>query len=194
MNRRFLAIFGSLLLVTACASEPEVGTASPLKVDLDAVTAAGVVTPVDGLTAAGNAVACMREGLLPNNQKALTVLGFVAYHDYESVALNLEERERIVADLGDKRILILRNHGLLTVGETIGEAFTFMARIETACQYQVDILSCGRPLRELSKETQDLVIQQGLDIFSSNRKQKFARQWDAMLRKLEREKGTGWRH
>jgi len=143
-------------------------------------------------TRAGNAVACMREGLLPNNQKALTVLGFVAYHDYESVALNLEERERIVRDLGDKRILILRNHGLLTVGETIGEAFMFMARIETACQYQVDILSCGRPLQELSQETQDLVIQQGLDIFGNRRKDKFARQWDAMLRKLEREKGRGW--
>jgi ribulose-5-phosphate 4-epimerase/fuculose-1-phosphate aldolase len=143
-------------------------------------------------TRAGNAVACMREGLLPNNQKALTVLGFVAYHDYESVALNLEERERIVEDLGDKRILILRNHGLLTVGETIGEAFMFMARIEMACQYQVDILSCGRPLQELSQQTQDLVIQQGLDIFGNRRKDKFARQWDAMLRKLEREKGRGW--
>jgi ribulose-5-phosphate 4-epimerase/fuculose-1-phosphate aldolase len=143
-------------------------------------------------TRAGNAVACMREGLLPNNQKALTVLGFVAYHDYESVALNLKERERIVEDLGDKRILILRNHGLLTVGETIGEAFMFMARIEMACQYQVDILSCGRPLQELSQQTQDLVIQQGLDIFGNRRKDKFARQWDAMLRKLEREKGRGW--
>jgi ribulose-5-phosphate 4-epimerase/fuculose-1-phosphate aldolase len=145
-------------------------------------------------TRAGNAVACMEEGLLPNNQKALTVLGFCAYHDYEAVALNHKERERIVADLGDKRILVLRNHGLLTVGETIGEAFMFMARMETACQYQVDILSCGRPIKELSKETQDLVIQQGLDIFGNNRKEKFARQWEAMLRKLEREKGAGWRH
>jgi ribulose-5-phosphate 4-epimerase/fuculose-1-phosphate aldolase len=144
-------------------------------------------------TRAGNAVACMREGLLPNNQKALTVLGFVAYHDYESVALNLEERERIVNDLGDGRILVLRNHGLLTVGETIGEAFSFMARMETACQYQVDILSCGRPLQELSEETQKLVIEQGRKIFGDGRREKYDVQWQAMLRKLEREKGDGWR-
>ena len=143
-------------------------------------------------TRAGNAVACMREGLLPNNQKALTVLGFVAYHDYESVALNLEERERIVADLGDKRILILRNHGLLTVGETIGEAFMFMSRIETACQYQLDILSCGRPIQELTTEVQELVIEQGLKIFGHGRKDRFEIQWQAMLRKLNREKGSDW--
>ena len=144
-------------------------------------------------TRAGNAVACMRDGLLPNNQKALTVLGFVAYHDYESVALNLEERERIVRDLGDRRILVLRNHGLLTVGETIGEAFLFMARMETACQYQLDILSCGQPLQELSPEVQALVIEQGRSLFGNDRQEKFALQWDAMLRKLEREKGGDWR-
>ena len=144
-------------------------------------------------TRAGNAVACMRDGLLPNNQKALTVLGFVAYHDYESVALNLEERARIVRDLGDKRILVLRNHGLLTVGETIGEAFLFMARMETACQYQVDILSCARPLIELSPEIQQLVIQQGLDLLSNSKREKFDRQWQAMLRKLERDSTHDWR-
>lgn len=145
-------------------------------------------------TSAGNAVACMQEGLLPNNQKALTLLGFVAYHDYESVALNLEERERIVCDLGDKRVLVLRNHGLLTVGETIGEAFMFMARMETACQFQVDILSCGRPIQELNEATQKLVIEQGLQIFGNNRREKFDRAWAAMLRKLERECDSDWRH
>jgi ribulose-5-phosphate 4-epimerase/fuculose-1-phosphate aldolase len=101
-------------------------------------------------TRAGNAVACLKQGLLPSHQKVLVVLGSVAYHDYESVALNLEERERIVKDLGDKPVLILRNHGLMTVGRSIGEAFIWMSRIELACQYQVDILSCGRELQELS--------------------------------------------
>lgn len=145
-------------------------------------------------TRAGNAVACMRDGLLPNNQKALTMLAFVAYHDYESVALNLEERERIVADLGDKRVLVLRNHGLLSVGETIGEAFMFMARMETACQYQVDILSCGRPLQELSEETRSLVIEQGRRIFGDDPARRYGVQWQAMLRKLVRERGDDWRH
>ncbi|MCH9674428.1 MAG: class II aldolase/adducin family protein [Gammaproteobacteria bacterium] len=144
-------------------------------------------------TRAGNAVACMKEGLLPNNQKALTLLGFVAYHDYESVALNHEERERIVNDLGDKRVLVLRNHGLLTVGETIGEAFLWMARMEVACQYQVDILSCGREIQELSPQTQQTVIDQALKLFGGKGPVKYDVQWDAMLRKLERESATDWR-
>ena len=144
-------------------------------------------------TRAGNAVACMRDGLLPNNQKALTLIGFVAYHDYEAIALDHSERERIVNDLGDNRILVLRNHGLLTVGETIGEAFLWMVRMETACSYQVDILSTGQPLQELSKETQDKVIEQSKRIFGTNGPVRTEPQWEAMLRKLERDQGNGWR-
>ena len=144
-------------------------------------------------TRAGNAVACMKEGLLPNNQKALILLGLVSYHDYEAIALNLEERERIVNDLGDKRILVLRNHGLLTVGETIGEAFFWMARMENACQYQVDILSCGREIQELSEATQNFVMEQGKKLFGGQGTVRYGVQWDAMLRKLERDSGTDWR-
>ena len=70
-------------------------------------------------TPAGTAVSCMKDGLLPSNQKALLILGMVAYRDYGSVALDHSERERILNNLGDNRILVLRNHGLLTVGETI---------------------------------------------------------------------------
>ena len=145
-------------------------------------------------TRAGNAVACMKEGLLPIHQKALVVLGSVAYHDYESVALNLEERERIVADLGDKPILVLRNHGLMTVGRTIGDAFIWMARMELACQYQLDILSTGKELQKLSRETQDLVIQQGTDYYHApDSPESGARLWPAMLRKLERDTDRDWR-
>ena len=143
-------------------------------------------------TRAGNAVACMEEGLLPNNQKALTVLGFVAYHDYESIALNHDERERIVNDLGDKRILVLRNHGLLTVGETIGEAFMWISRLETACAYQVDILSTGRPIVPLSEETQDLVIEQSRKLYRKSNSPRSEPQWEAWLRKLRREQGDDW--
>ena len=144
-------------------------------------------------TPAGNAVACMKEGLLPAHQKALIVLGFVAYHDYESVALNLDERERIVNDLGDGRILILRNHGLLTVGRNISEAFMWMSYIERACRFQVEMLSCGRELTELSAETRETVIEQGRQLFGSGALDDPGTQWSALIRKLERESATDWR-
>ena len=84
-------------------------------------------------TVAGCAVSCQKEGLLPLNQHALGVIGDVAYHSYEGAATRLDERERILADLGDQRILVLRNHGLLTVGRSIGEAFVATYKMERAC-------------------------------------------------------------
>ncbi|NKB58024.1 MAG: hypothetical protein GKS00_17005 [Alphaproteobacteria bacterium] len=143
-------------------------------------------------TRAGNAVACMKEGLLPYHQKALTLIGFVSYHDYESVALDHSERERLVKDLGDGRIMVLRNHGLLTVGETIAEAFFWMYRMEMACQYQVDLLSLGRELQLPSKETQDYTIEMGKKLFGKGGSASKNMQWGAMTRKLEREVGTDW--
>jgi len=145
-------------------------------------------------TPAGTAVSCMKDGLLPSNQKALLILGMVAYHDYESVALDHSERERIVNDLGDNRILVLRNHGLLTVGETIAEAFFWMYRMEMACQYQVDILSCGQELQYPTKETQDYTIKVGKKLNSNRRIDTETWQWAAMLRQLERDVGTDWRN
>src|SRR5499426_1051701 len=94
----------------------------------------------------GTAVATQRQGLLPVSQKALTLTGWIAYHDFEGAAFDRGERPRIVQDLGEKRILILRNHGLMTVGKTAGEAFVWMYRIETACRNQIDALSGGREL------------------------------------------------
>ena len=91
----------------------------------------------------GQAVAAHAEGLLPLTQTAMLVRGDVAYHDYEGVAVDLDERERLVADLGDKGAMILRNHGTLTVGETIGEAFLRMYFLERACEAQVKALSAG---------------------------------------------------
>ncbi|SEK09066.1 Decarboxylase NovR [Marinovum algicola] len=144
-------------------------------------------------TRAGNAVACMRDGLLPNNQKALTMLPFVAYHDYESIAVNLEERERIVRDLGDSRVLVLRSHGLMSVGRTVGEAFLWMARMESACSYQMAILSTGQEIQPINEDIQQLVMEQSRaiferDSFGSSRET----EWQAMLRKLERAQGRDW--
>ena len=95
-------------------------------------------------TDAGVAVAAQSEGLLPLSQHALAVLPTLAYHDYEGVALNLDERQRIVADLGDKNLMLLRNHGTLAVGTTAAAAFVGIFFLERACQQQVMALSAGR--------------------------------------------------
>jgi ribulose-5-phosphate 4-epimerase/fuculose-1-phosphate aldolase len=95
-------------------------------------------------TDAGVGVSAQREGLLPLTQNALLVLPQLAYHGYEGVALNLDERERLVADLGDRKLMLLRNHGTLAVGATAAEAFVGIYFLERACAQQVNALSGGR--------------------------------------------------
>src|SRR6266481_9897160 len=85
----------------------------------------------------GIAVSAQKDGLLPLSQQAMLVLSSLAYHDYEGVALNDDEKPRLVADLGDKTSMILRNHGLLTVGRTAAEAFLAMFLLERACKIQI---------------------------------------------------------
>ncbi len=92
----------------------------------------------------GVAVSAQKEGLLPLSQHALIVLPQLAYHDYEGIALNLDERERLVGDLGDKSVMLLRNHGTLAVGKTAGDCWVGMFYLERACKQQVMALSCGR--------------------------------------------------
>ena len=85
-------------------------------------------------------------GLLPITQHALKFYGHIGYHAYEGIALDLEERERLVASLGTHRAMILRNHGLLAAGRTIAEAFLNIYFLERACQAQIKALAGGRPL------------------------------------------------
>jgi ribulose-5-phosphate 4-epimerase/fuculose-1-phosphate aldolase len=92
----------------------------------------------------GVAVAANREGLLPLSQHALIVMPQVAYHDYEGIALNLDERERLVADIGTKNLMLLRNHGTLSVGDTAANCWIGMYYLERACKMQVMALSAGR--------------------------------------------------
>ena len=92
----------------------------------------------------GVAVAAQKDGLLPLSQHALIVRTMLAYHDYEGIALNLDERERLVADIGEKKMMLLRNHGTLTVGETAAECWINMFYLERACKQQVMALSAGR--------------------------------------------------
>lgn len=97
-------------------------------------------------TRSGVAVSAMPGGLLPISQTALRFVGRTGYHDYEGPAVDEDERVRLAAALGRNDALILRNHGLLTCGRSISEAFYLMQRLETACQIQVSVLSCGAPL------------------------------------------------
>ena len=91
-------------------------------------------------TRAGIAVSSMKCGLLPLHQEMMRFYDRVSYHDYEGVALDLDERSRLIASLGpDNKALILRNHGLLTCGQSIGEAFALMYHLEMSCQIQVDM-------------------------------------------------------
>jgi ribulose-5-phosphate 4-epimerase/fuculose-1-phosphate aldolase len=93
----------------------------------------------------GAAVAAQKEGLLPLTQHSLIVLPRLAYHDYEGIALDLDERERLVKDLGPtKTLMLLRNHGTLSVGRTAADCWTGMFYLERACKMQVMALSAGR--------------------------------------------------
>lgn len=94
-------------------------------------------------TVAGVGVAAQKEGLLPLGQNACLLQHQVAYHGYEGLALNHEERERLVADLGDKPLMLLRNHGTLAVGETAAQAWVGMFFLERACAQQIAALSAG---------------------------------------------------
>ena len=103
-------------------------------------------------TAAGMAVAAQEQGLLPISQHALKFYGKLAYHTYEGIALSLAERERLIADLGPHRAMILRNHGLLAAGGNVAEAFHEIHFLERACQAQVQALAGGSKLVYPSEE------------------------------------------
>jgi ribulose-5-phosphate 4-epimerase/fuculose-1-phosphate aldolase len=108
-------------------------------------------------TVAGVAVSCQKDGLQPLNQWSMQFTDRIAYHDFEGIALDLSERERLVADLGAKMVLILRNHGLLTCGRSVGEAFKLMHNMERSCRAQLALQSSGveiiRPSLAIAQHT-----------------------------------------
>ena len=112
-------------------------------------------------TPAGQAVSAHEDGLLPLTQTAMLVRGDLAFHDYEGVAVDLDERERLVADLGSKGGMILRNHGTLAVGGTVGECFVKLYFIERACQAQIMALSAGDKLSRPPQGAAELAAEQG---------------------------------
>lgn len=131
-------------------------------------------------TTAGQVVSCQRDGLLPLSFNSMFYAGRVAYHDFEGITLERSECERLAADLGDRNVMILRSHGLLVCGPTVGDAFAEHYMLQRACEVQVSAQSCGVAL-----------VQPGADIAAraSAQYEATARKgdqntllWDAMLR------------
>jgi ribulose-5-phosphate 4-epimerase/fuculose-1-phosphate aldolase len=140
-------------------------------------------------TGYGVAVSAQEDGLLPITQKALTTpFNQIRYHDYEGVAHDHTERERLLADLGDGTMLILRNHGTLTVGSSCGEMFARMYRLETACRFQILAMSGDAKLRRLPQEVIDHTMQQGIELSAKGGRHAGGKlMWNALMRKLARE-------
>ena len=134
-------------------------------------------------TKAGVAVSVQADGLLPLSQTSLFPYSSLAYHDYEGVALNDEEKPRLVADMGTANALILRNHGLLTTGKTIADAFLFMYVLETACQIQLMAQSTGNDLIQVPQPIVDGIQAQAEQV---TRGLMGDLVWPGLLRKLDR--------
>jgi len=134
---------------------------------------------------AGMAVAAMREGLLPLNQKGLAFYNRIAYHDYRGLAFDEEERESLFQDLGPHKAMILRNHGLLTVGENCAEAFSLMYSLEIACRLQVDALSMVGSAAELVLPSPQ-VCERTAQQFDGYPDPPISREWPHLLRLLDR--------
>lgn len=142
-------------------------------------------------TKAGCAVAAQKDGLLPVNQISMEFYGRVAYHEYEGIALNLDEQKRLVADLGDNSVMILRNHGLLSVGDSVSQAFLRMYYLEKACEIQIAAQAGGAlrfPSDEVCRRTERQFNEPGKDVAEGELSDPDANRmaWAALLRLVER--------
>lgn len=189
----------------------EITASSLIKIDLDGAPVDGATAPVNAAgftihsaihmarddakavlhlhTPYGQAVSAMAEGLLPHTQTAMIAGSDIAFHEYEGVATDLDERERLVADLGDKSVMLLRNHGTLTIGETIAQAYMRMYFLERACEAQVHMLSAGRgglhaPPEGVAEKVKGQSGGPGMRVVSDRLA------WPALLRKLDRIDGS----
>ena len=133
---------------------------------------------------AGMAVAALKDGLLPISMGATMFYDDIAYHDYEGPSLYLDERSRLQSALGNKRALILRNHGLMTVGETVPEAFVRLYRLESACRTQLDASAAG----EVNLLDRDTASKSGQDVnrFMESADEYGQLEFDALMRKIDK--------
>lgn len=146
-------------------------------------------------TEPGIAISCLKDGLLPLNQWSLQFYNRIAYHEYEGIALDLDERERLVADLGALKVMILRNHGLMTAGDSIAEAFILMYNLNRSCVTQLAAQATGAELVIPSAEVCEKVAQQyegshestqQRQAFEKNEMTGEQREWGAYMRLLDR--------
>ncbi|WP_428309971.1 class II aldolase/adducin family protein [Hydrocarboniphaga sp.] len=131
----------------------------------------------------GIAVSAQKQGLLPLSQQSIFALSSIAYHDYEGVALFDDEKPRLVRDIGDKNFLMLRNHGLLTVGRSIADAFQSMYLFEAACMIQVRAQAGGGELLNIPQSIVDTAQDQARAV---TRGQGAGLAWPGLLRRLDR--------
>ena len=136
-------------------------------------------------TRAGMAVSCMQEGLLPLTQQANEVRDMLCYHDYGiAEESNPEECEKLGRDMADKWLMIMRNHGLLSVGRTVGEAFYYLYELENACKVQVDVLASGAELIVPEPGVVDLMASNNTPMAEGLR-DSVSRSWEALIRMLD---------
>ena len=136
----------------------------------------------------GPAVSMQKHGLLPASVHALVIWSRLCYHDYEGVAIDEEEKQSLKRNIGDKKAMILRNHGTLTCGGTMGEAYVLMYQLERACRMQVAALVNGDETYPIPQAVIDKSIAQGAKIFGKKGIIPEGQQaWAALLRKLDRE-------
>jgi ribulose-5-phosphate 4-epimerase/fuculose-1-phosphate aldolase len=184
----------------------EVTASSLVKVDLDGTIIGNSDYPINGAgftihsaihaarhdagcvlhlhTEAGVAISMLEEGVLPLSQTAMAFHGCVGFHDYEGIALDLDERKRLIDDLGDKSVMILRNHGTLVTGRNVGEAFVRMYLLEKACKSQLLAMACHVPLHKVGPGVADRTVK----MFNggNNRYGGTDTAWAAMMRRLDR--------
>ncbi|KAA2317469.1 class II aldolase/adducin family protein [Pseudooceanicola sediminis] len=137
-------------------------------------------------TVAGVAVSSVKEGLLPLNQWSAQFHGAIAYHEYEGIALDLEERARIVADLGALNVLMLRNHGTLVCGRSVAEAVKLALNLERSCKAQVAALSMGLTPDPLPDDVAAHTAQQYARAYDRTEASDSDAEWAAILRLIER--------
>ena len=183
----------------------EIGASSLIKVDFDGNVVAGdfpyneaghaihsamlqarpdVNVALHSHTRAGMAVSCMDCGLLPLTQQSNEIRDLTCYHDYGIARTNSEECERLGSDMADKWIMIMRNHGLLTVGRTVAEAFYYLYTVESACKVQVDVLASSQGYVTPAPEVVDELASYGRQGVEKS-PDHFERTWNAVVRMLD---------
>ena len=138
-------------------------------------------------TRAGIAVSVMEDGLVPMDQEGYQFYGAVAYHDYEGLALSLDEQARLVEDLGKKNVLVLRNHGLLSCGRSVAEAFRHIYYLEMACRVQVDVMASGQKIVQPKKKVRRHTYRQWHEDDAGTRLDNYGTlEWPALVRMMRR--------